>query len=55
MKAILSLAFVTGSLVMLSAGQPLAGAPVVVPDPSSMALIAGAAAAVAWAKFRKRR
>lgn len=56
MKTILSLALVAGALVLVSAGQALAGAPPVqIPEPSSLALIAGAAATVAWAKFRKRR
>ena len=50
------------AFVRLSAGYALAGTGgggivtdvISVPEPTSLALIAGAAAAVAWAKFRKR-
>jgi len=56
MSAILSAVVTAGSLVLMSAGYAVAGEPppVAVPEPTSMALIAGAVAAVAWAKFRKR-
>ena len=44
-----------GILVLMSAGFAIAGEPIfTVPEPTSLALIAGAAAAVAWAKFRRR-
>ena len=56
MSVILSMVFTACALVLVSAGHALAGEPVaVVPEPSSLALIAGAAAVVAWAKFRKRQ
>ena len=42
------------SALLLSAGDALAGV-TPVPEPTSLALIAAGAAAVAWAKFRKRR
>ena len=54
MSTILSAVVTACSLVLVSAGYAVAGEPVTVPEPSSMALIAGAVAAVAWAKFRKR-
>ena len=56
MRAILFASLAACSLVLVSASYALAGEPppVAVPEPTSMALIAGAVAAVAWAKFRRR-
>jgi hypothetical protein len=55
MKQILSLGLMASVLVLASAGYALAGTPPVqIPEPSSLALIAGAAGVVAWARFRKR-
>jgi PEP-CTERM motif-containing protein len=53
MNAAVSTVLAGISVVLLSAGQALAGA-VQIPEPSSFALIAAGAAAVAWAKFRRR-
>lgn len=54
MKAVMSTILAGLAVVLLSASHALAGAPVVIPEPTSMALIAAGVAAVAWAKFRKR-
>jgi hypothetical protein len=61
MKAVLSGVLTACSLVLLSAGYAVAGTGgglptsiAVVPEPTSLALIAGGVAAVAWARFRKR-
>jgi hypothetical protein len=61
MKAVLSEVLTACSLVLLSAGHAVAGTGgglptsiAVVPEPTSLALIAGGVAAVAWARFRKR-
>jgi PEP-CTERM motif-containing protein len=54
MSSVLSGILTVCSLVLLSAGHALAGTPLPVPEPTSLALVAGAVAAVAWAKFRKR-
>ncbi len=43
------------ALVLLSTGQALAGAPISVPEPSSLAVLAAAIGGVAWAKFRRRK
>ena len=49
---ILASAFLT---LMMSAGAAMAAPPAIqIPEPSSLALIAAGAAAVAWAKFRRR-
>jgi hypothetical protein len=56
MRAILSAVVTACSLVLVSTGYAVAGTPPVsVPEPTSMALIAAGAAAVAWVKFRGRR
>jgi hypothetical protein len=54
MKPFLSILAAGAFLALFSAGQALAGAVVQIPEPSSFALIAAGAAAVAWAKFRRR-
>jgi len=54
MRPIVAFAGAAAALVMTSAGDAFAGVPTQIPEPSSLALIAGAAAAVAWARFRKR-
>jgi hypothetical protein len=54
MKSFLSILVAGASLALLSTDQALAGAVVQIPEPSSFALIAAGAAAVAWAKFRRR-
>jgi hypothetical protein len=54
MKTLLSLACIVCSIVLVSTGPALAGGLVVIAEPSSLALIAAGAAAVAWAKFRRR-
>jgi hypothetical protein len=53
MNALVSTLLAGLSVVLLSAGPAHAG-PVAIPEPSSFALIAAGAAAVAWAKFRRR-
>ena len=53
MTAMISTIAVGFSLVLLSAGQAQAGINVI-PEPSSFALLAAGAAAIAWAKFRRR-
>ena len=45
----------TLALVLLSTGQALAAAPISVPEPSSLAVLAAAIGGVAWAKFRRRK
>jgi hypothetical protein len=51
--SVLAAAFLT---VVGSAGPSLAGpAPVQIPEPSTIALVAAGAAVVAWAKFRRKR
>ena len=54
MNAMISTIAVGLSFVLVSAGQAHAGV-TVIPEPSSFALLAAGAAAVAWAKFRRRR
>ena len=44
-----------GLALVLSTGQALAGGPISVPEPSSLAVLAAAVGAVAWAKFRRRK
>jgi hypothetical protein len=40
----------------MSAGAALAAAPAIqIPEPSSLALVAAGAAAVAWVKFKRRK
>lgn len=53
MNALISTVLAGLSVVLLSSGQAFAGV-IQIPEPSSFALIAAGAAAVAWAKFRKR-
>ena len=53
MNAVISTVLAGLSVALLSAGQAYAGV-VQIPEPSSFALIAAGAAAVAWAKFRRR-
>jgi hypothetical protein len=55
MHANLAAAIAIGSLIVMSAGHALAGVPTPIPEPSSLALIAGAGAVVAWVRFRKGR
>ena len=55
MRGNLAAAVAISSLIVLSAGHALAGVPITIPEPSSLALIAGAGAAVAWVRFRKGR
>jgi len=55
MKSFVSVLVAGASLALLSAGQAFAGAtPLPIPEPSSLALLAGGAAVVAWAKFRRK-
>jgi hypothetical protein len=53
MNAVMSMVLACVAVVLLSTGQAHAGV-TVIPEPSSFALIAAGAAAVAWAKFRRR-
>jgi hypothetical protein len=56
MKTLLLLACVVCSFVLASIGPSLAAPPAIqIPEPSSLALLAGGAAVVAWVKFRKRQ
>jgi hypothetical protein len=52
MKSLVFLFAAGASLAVLPAGPALAGV-TAIPEPTSFALIAAGAAAVAWAKFRK--
>jgi hypothetical protein len=55
MNAMLSAILTACALVLLSTGYAAAGVPPTpVPEPTSLALIAAGAAAIAWAKFRRR-
>ena len=55
MSSYLSVALAGLALVLLSTGQALAAAPISVPEPSSLAVLAAAIGGVAWAKFRRRK
>jgi len=54
MNAMLSTVLAACALVLLSIGYAAAGVPTTVPEPTSLALIAAGAAAIAWVKFRRR-
>jgi hypothetical protein len=55
MNSYLGVALAGLALVLLSTGQALAGVPISVPEPSSLAVLAAAVGGVAWAKFRRRK
>jgi hypothetical protein len=55
MSTILSSLLIAGAFVVASAGHAMAGVPIAIPEPTSLALIAAGVAAVAWVKFRGRR